>query len=249
MNKEINTKNSFILYHSYREHLSLLSPEQKGILLDAIFNYSEFETIPQLEPILMMAFNFIKEDIDQNQEKWEMRAKASRENGKLGGRPKNKPRKPKGYSDNLDKPRKPVSVSVNVSDSVSDNKYICSFEKFWNLYPKKVAKTKAESIYKKICTSTEKELEVTNGLQKYLDKWEKEQTDLQYIPNPTTWLNQRRWTDEIKTNGSSITKKFVEQNELSWEEKKRKEKEAYSKVRIIDNDGKMKSVKELLEEY
>ncbi len=59
-------KNSFILYHSYKKHLSILTNEQRGRLFMAIFEYSEKQTIPKLEPVSMMAFNFIVEDLDIN---------------------------------------------------------------------------------------------------------------------------------------------------------------------------------------
>lgn len=77
-------KNSFILYNNYQKHLAVLTLEQKGILLDALFQYSENGETPELEPVLMMAFNFIAEDMDINRQKWEEMAEVRSEAGKKG---------------------------------------------------------------------------------------------------------------------------------------------------------------------
>ncbi|MBZ4646347.1 MAG: hypothetical protein JG777_1836 [Clostridia bacterium] len=42
----MSTKKSFILYHDYRQHLELLSDEEKGKLLMALFDYSEAGILP-----------------------------------------------------------------------------------------------------------------------------------------------------------------------------------------------------------
>ena len=68
------------------------------------------------------------------------------------------------------------------------------FDTFWNLYPRKVAKVVAHQKSKKI--QPEEWPNVINGLKKYINAWNG--TDRQFIPHPATWLNQRRWEDEIE---------------------------------------------------
>jgi len=123
-------KNSFILYHSYKKHLSMLSNEQKGVLLDAIFDYSENCVVPELEPILMMAFNFIREDVDQNHKKWEEMKEVRSEAGKKGAearwkKPSKKQRKIAKDGNRIlplaKDGKDAVNVSVNVSDNVNVN--------------------------------------------------------------------------------------------------------------------------------
>jgi hypothetical protein len=81
--------------------------------------------------------------------------------------------------------------------------YTPNFLKFWEAYPKKEAKGKAFEAYKKIKEPKPslKTILDTIEQQKKLDGWQ----DKQYIPQPATWLNQRRWEDEIDTplNGKS----------------------------------------------
>ena len=73
------------------------------------------------------------------------------------------------------------------------------FERFWDAYPKKKAKIKAKEAFKKIKpTPTE---EFVNKMIKAIEEqkvsldWKKEQG--QFIPYPSTWLNQGRWEDEV----------------------------------------------------
>ena len=63
-------KNSFLLYTSDYKCIKDLPLEQKGALLDAIFEYASTGTIIDLPPIVSMAFNFFRSHIDDNTKKW-----------------------------------------------------------------------------------------------------------------------------------------------------------------------------------
>lgn len=78
------------------------------------------------------------------------------------------------------------------------------FEKFWVKFPKKVGKTKAmESFEKALKGDPKKKVEpassetILTSLQKQLDN-QYFPAEKRYIPNPTTWLNQGRWQDEVE---------------------------------------------------
>lgn len=119
----MNSKNSFILYHSYKKHFAILSNEQKGILLDAIFIYSENGQVVELEPILQMAFNFIREDIDQNKKRWNDMAEARSEAGRRGGVASAKKRwGEESVSKSKQRLAKVSKITVNVNDNVNVNK-------------------------------------------------------------------------------------------------------------------------------
>ncbi|MBA1336758.1 MAG: hypothetical protein HPY66_3194 [Firmicutes bacterium] len=76
----MNRKKSFILYHDYRQHLELLSDEEKGKLLMALFEYSEDGVIPDFDGMLKMAFSFIKAQIDRDAAKYAAVCEKNREN-------------------------------------------------------------------------------------------------------------------------------------------------------------------------
>lgn len=72
------------------------------------------------------------------------------------------------------------------------------FDKFWQAYPKKVSKKQAQKSWKKINPSLELFEKILKALEmvKQTEQWEKDNG--KFIPYPATWLNQERWTDEIK---------------------------------------------------
>jgi len=67
------------------------------------------------------------------------------------------------------------------------------FDKFWNAYPKKVGKDKAVVAWKKKRPKVDEVLKALSW-QMYCDQWAK--SEGQFIPNPTTYINEGRWKDE-----------------------------------------------------
>lgn len=70
------------------------------------------------------------------------------------------------------------------------------FAEFYNNYPRKVGKHKAWLSFKRLCKSASTLGKIMDGLAKYRAKWTKEGTEKEFIPHPSTWLNQKRWEDE-----------------------------------------------------
>ena len=72
------------------------------------------------------------------------------------------------------------------------------FESFWSLYPRKVSKQTALKAFLKLSPNDELLQLIIKGveIQSKTDQWQKDNG--QFIPHPATWLNQRRWEDEIK---------------------------------------------------
>lgn len=71
------------------------------------------------------------------------------------------------------------------------------FNQFWAAYPKHIAKQSAVKAFEKL-KPDEKLLEAmlkAIELQKESKQWEKDGGA--FIPYPATWLNQRRWEDEL----------------------------------------------------
>lgn len=72
-----------------------------------------------------------------------------------------------------------------------------SFEQFWDVYPRRIAKTKAEQSWNKIKMTPELLQKILTSVHTYrqTEQWMKDEGA--YIPHPATWLNQERWDDEI----------------------------------------------------
>ena len=71
-----------------------------------------------------------------------------------------------------------------------------TFDEFYKLYPKKVGRVVAQRCFTKL-NKKDKQL-AYDGLLKYIRFWESNKTEKQFIPHPSTWLNQKRWEDELE---------------------------------------------------
>lgn len=112
-------------------------------------------------------------------------------------------------------PSKPIITKVNTittsSNEITTNSYTHSkvkyiytpivpkgFDIFWKEYPKKVAKGDAERVFKKINPSSDLLSKIMEAIKKQKQSIQWTKDGGQYIPNPSTWLNQKRWEDELE---------------------------------------------------
>ena len=76
-----------------------------------------------------------------------------------------------------------------------DNKTCVEFDRFWSVYPKKIDKQGALRAFKKVDVDIEVIIKALENHKRSL-QWTKDGG--QFIPHPTTWLNQRRWEVELQ---------------------------------------------------
>lgn len=103
-------KENFLLKKAQQDVFESLSDEDAGKLIKGIFKYVN-KGESDLESYLKVIFIPIKNDIDKNEEKYEMVCERNKLNGKKGGRPKKEeteknPKNPDGYFGN---PKKPIN--------------------------------------------------------------------------------------------------------------------------------------------
>lgn len=72
-----------------------------------------------------------------------------------------------------------------------------SFEKFWELYPRKVAKATARKAWAKIRPDDFLLEKILNAVEKAQKTSQWQEDEGKYIPYPATWLNREGWNDEI----------------------------------------------------
>lgn len=72
------------------------------------------------------------------------------------------------------------------------------FRRFWSTYPRKVAKVDARKAWGKLRPDAALAERIIAGVESYAatEQWRREGG--RYIPNPATFLNKRRWEDEIQ---------------------------------------------------
>lgn len=79
---------SFLFYLDWRQHLAMLTDEERGRLIMALLDYQDTGAVPDdMTGAAGMAFSFMRAQLDRDREKYERRCEANRENGMKGGRP------------------------------------------------------------------------------------------------------------------------------------------------------------------
>ena len=81
-----------------------------------------------------------------------------------------------------------------------------SFMAFWKQYPRKKNKQQAMKAWRKM-TDSERDLAIA-ALPAHVEHWRTGKVEEQYIPHGSTWLNGKRWEDELvsdyKPQGSLV---------------------------------------------
>jgi hypothetical protein len=83
------------------------------------------------------------------------------------------------------------------------------FSEFWLAYPKKVAKQDAEDAWAKLAPDAELQATILRAVEvnRRSRQW---QEGARFIPNPATFLNGRRFDDELETpTGAAGERPFV----------------------------------------
>jgi len=168
---------------------------------------------------------------DEVIQQYQAKARVAAENGKRGGRPpkakpETKPEEPDPVdpakqNEGSDNPSETQSViSANPAETGSKTNQeprtnnqskeppippkgaATGFAEFWSAYPLKKAKATAENAWAKLKPSAELQAAILSAIAAHKLSADWQRDGGQYIPHPTTWLNQRRWEDEV-THASS----------------------------------------------
>lgn len=114
---------SFILYTSYYALIEGLTDEQLGQLTRAIFLYARDGEIISLEPVVRMAFAFIKDNIERNQDKYQAKCEKNRQIALERERKKREAREKAGNT-NMHERSRTCENNTNVHErSPYDNEY------------------------------------------------------------------------------------------------------------------------------
>ena len=84
-----------------------------------------------------------------------------------------------------------------------------SFEQFWALYPRKVAKAVARKSWARL--TKQQQSDALEAIPNHLAYWKLKETATEFIPHCSTFLNQERWEDEL-----DMTVKEVKKPVLPW---------------------------------
>ena len=190
------------LWLSYEDYFREYDDESIGAIVRAMLAYRKSGEQPQFEGAERFIWPAIQRDIDESIKAQEAAANACRENGKKGGRPpkesgfsetKGNQKNQSGFSETKKSQGQGQGQGQGHIPPKSPSKGD-AFERFWSVYPRKVGKQSAKRAFEKVKVPIET-LVTAVERQKCSDQWTRDNG--QYIPHPTTWLNQGRWDDEL----------------------------------------------------
>lgn len=132
---------SFILYTSYYALIEGLTDEQLGQLTRAIFLYARDGKTINLEPVVRMAFAFIKDNIERNQDKYQAKCEKNRQIALERERKKREAREKAGNT-NVHERSRTCENNTNVHerspyDNDNDNEYDNDVSKETDIEPSK----------------------------------------------------------------------------------------------------------------
>lgn len=185
-------KKSFIAYSDWKDTFDALPDDKAGLLIKHIFAYVNDEKPITTDILVNAVFQNIKNTLKRDLLKWDKQYKQR----VLAGQKSAEVRKRNATTVN----ERSISSTVSVSDSVnvSDSDIITidiypSFNDFWNLYDKKQDKPKSLAKWNKLTQS------VKEQIINYIPNYKLSQPDKQFRKNPTTFLNNESWNNEIIT--------------------------------------------------
>jgi len=151
-------------------------------------SYSEIVGIILKEFFTLESDGWHHKRCDDEISQYHDKAEVNQINGKKGGRPKKTQTVSKDNPDiTLTKNHKPLTINHNI--------YTDSFNEFWKVYPRHESKKESAQAFSKVTESLEVLIKAVKE-QTIAKAWDKPENK-QFVPHAATWLNQRRWEDEV----------------------------------------------------
>lgn len=196
----------FFLRDAYLTRTAKLTDEELGRLLRACMAYHATGEIAELEGRESIAFDFIREDIDEQTQAYEAKCETNRRN-RIGTTVNDRQRQSTTDDEAEGNSTAVHKVKVKVNEKVKkDNSHVhereeddARFEKFWAAYPRKENKKKARETFARLNVDDALLETMLGAIEKWKrsDQWTEDGG--RYIPHPTSWMNGKRWEDEAPT--------------------------------------------------
>jgi hypothetical protein len=78
------------------------------------------------------------------------------------------------------------------------------FARWYKRYPRKVKPAAARTSWKAAVKKTDVDT-LFDALEAYIAYWDRERTDIKFVPHPSSWLNAESWLDDIATRQASAS--------------------------------------------
>ena len=187
--------------------LEPLCEEERGRLFTALLQYGKTGELAELSGNEKFLFPMFKGRIDRFYKSYQETCERNKNNIKkrytksttvYGGseRTRSLPSEEEEEAETETK-----TESKSEAESNPNTSRASAFDVFWKAYPKKTGKEAARKSFARAKADIGTMLSALE-VQKQSEQWTK--NNGQFIPNPTTWLNQGRWEDEVQTQSSGF---------------------------------------------
>lgn len=219
-------RTQFTFYESFYKAIKRIKdPSERAQFYDAVCEYALYGNQPDIDSLsdlAAIAFELIKPNLDAGRKKAEngkvgglskqkdSKSKANDKQNEANGskfeasfkQGENSSKKEEeNKKENKDKKedKKENKIESEKEKEKESSGLDEGFATFWSAYPKHKGKADALKAWGKIKPSVELQATMAKALeaQKQSEQWRKDCG--QYIPMPATWLNGKRWEDEVQT--------------------------------------------------
>ena len=211
----------FFFQDKYLDRLAKLSDQEVGRLVRALAQYHATGEEQELKGRECGYYDFIKADIDENEKAYQKKCETNRANRQRTPTSINEINQPLTTVDDR-------AQNINIKEKEKDkNKDIplkppkgggVAFEAFWVAYPRHTNKQAALKAFLRLNPDDVLMQTILKAIsiQRQSDQWTRD--GWQYIPHPATWLNGRRWEDEMPKGGKTVAAQRYQQRYYTEEE-------------------------------
>lgn len=169
------------VYFDLLEETENLTDQEFGRMIRAAIMYAKGETdyMDQLHGNERFAFGFLRGQIDRNNKISDKRAKAGSSR--------------KGQNETKQNKTEQTATKRNKKSDANP-----LFDRFWDAYPRHENKQAAMKAFDKAKIDGDLLDKIIAAIERQKGSAQWQESGGQFIPHPATWLNGRRWEDEVK---------------------------------------------------
>lgn len=176
--------------------IQALSDAEAGRLMKALWKYTMTGEQQNLSGSEKVIFALILMTLSQDEEQANDLSRKRAEAGSLGGRQKVANQANATFATTEEANQASASNKNKNKEKEKEKEYM--FDRFWAAYPRHENKQAAKKAFAKVDPDEELLLEILTAIEKQKSSSQWQENGGQYIPHPATWLNGRRWEDELQ---------------------------------------------------
>lgn len=176
--------------------IQTLSDAEAGRLMKALWKYTMTGEQQNLSGSEKAIFALILMTLSQDEEQANDLSRKRAEAGSIGGRQKVANQANATFATDEEANQSNASNKNKNKEKEKEKEYM--FDRFWAAYPRHENKPAARKAFAKADPSEELLLTMLTAIEKQKASSQWQENGGQYIPHPATWLNGRRWEDEIQ---------------------------------------------------